>query len=368
MNRRLTNQIFGGLILIGLGGLFLLRQLGYLDFSIRSLISSLWPMILILIGIRQFIPDHPRESPSFIGGTIFLGLGLFFLGRNFDVIDISAAGFIKLFVPGMLILGGLYVIFRPRRPEPPRPLTPPAPPAPPEYYGTGRPLDAEPPKPLESSLDEQFERKFGKAAGGQASFEEERPQHGGRTDWERYLHKDEPGDSFGREAEYGRDGRHEHKRRHRAERRARRGWENWEHEYDDAHHGGCNTKDSTNKSAFIGDIHMGQEYFQLKHTNVSQFIGDTVLDLTNAQIPYGETKINLSAFIGDIKVYVPDDMDLGISVNGSSFIGDMAVLNESRSGFMSNVKMRTPYYKEANKRIKINVSSFIGDIKVKTVG
>lgn len=113
---------------------------------------------------------------------------------------------------------------------------------------------------------------------------------------------------------------------------------------------------------------MGREHFQLKQTNISQFIGDTVLDLTNAQIPYGETKINISAFVGDIKVYIPDDMNLGVSVNGSSFIGDMQVLEQSRSGFMSNVQCKTPYYKEAGKKVRINVSCFIGDIKVKTVG
>lgn len=113
---------------------------------------------------------------------------------------------------------------------------------------------------------------------------------------------------------------------------------------------------------------MGREHFQLKHTNISQFIGDTVLDLTNAQIPYGETKINISAFVGDIKVYIPDDMNLGVSVTSSSFIGDMQVLEQSRSGFMSNVQCKTPYYKEAGKKVRINVSAFIGDIKVKTVG
>lgn len=113
---------------------------------------------------------------------------------------------------------------------------------------------------------------------------------------------------------------------------------------------------------------MGREHFELKKTNISQFIGDTVLDLTNAQIAYGETKINISAFIGDIKIYIPTDMDLGISVNSSSFIGDMEILDQSRSGFMSSVQLKSPYYKEAGKKVRINVSAFIGDIKVKTVG
>ena len=63
--------------------------------------------------------------------------------------------------------------------------------------------------------------------------------------------------------------------------------------------------------------------------NISAFIGDTVIDLTKAQIPYGETKINISSFIGDVKVFVPEDMDLGVTVTTNSFIGDMSLLNQN---------------------------------------
>lgn len=123
------------------------------------------------------------------------------------------------------------------------------------------------------------------------------------------------------------------------------------------------TAGKSSRSSFIGDIHLGRDYFQLKPTNLSQFIGDTVLDLTNAHIPYGETKINISAFIGDIKVYVPDDTDLGISIHTSSFIGDMSVLNESRSGFMSSVQTKTPFYKEARKKSGFMSARLSGTLK-----
>lgn len=261
-----------------------------------------------------------------------------------------------MFIPIMLIGGGLYVIFKPRGSVPP---VPPAPPSPPDYFPPGKSsLDVEPPKPLDSTLDEQFEQKFGKSSGGR--------------DWNINLQKDEEEDEDGTGAFKStaesrwqeKQERHERRRQERHERHARRHGE-WHEEF---HKTESNNKESTNRSAFIGDVHMGREHFQLKNTNVSQFIGDTVLDLTNAQIAYGETKINISAFIGDIKVYIPNDMDLGISVNSSSFIGDMEVLDQSRSGFMSSVQCKTPYYKEAGKKVRINVSAFIGDIKVKTVG
>lgn len=362
MKRRFTSQVLGGLILIGLGAVFLLRQMGYTDFSIGSLISDYWPVILIYMGVQRLLStdDHQSKFSSALGGFFFLALGVFFLGRNLDWFDVSAGDFFKLLIPVMLIGGGLFVIFKPRNATPPVPPVPPAPPAPPSFYppGQGSP-DAPPPKPLESTLDEQFEQKFGKPAG--------------ERDWNEYLNKDsneeeiDPKDGRFQSAAESRwqenRERHERRRQERQDRHARRHGE-WHEEF----HQTEDHKETTNRSAFIGDVHMGREHFQLKHTNVSQFIGDTVLDLTNAQIPYGETKINISAFVGDIKVYIPDDMNLGVSVTSSSFIGDMQVLEQSRSRFMSNVQCKTPYYKEAGKKVRINVSAFIGDIKVKTVG
>lgn len=309
------------------------------------------------MGMKRLLGTGEEQSKgsSPIGGFFFLAIGVFFLGRNLDWFDISAGDFFKMFIPVMLIGGGLYVIFKPRGSVPP---VPPAPPSPPDHFPSGKSsLDVEPPKPLDSTLDEQFEQKFGKASG--------------QRDWKDYLQKDEEDDEdetgsykSGAEARWQeKQERHERRRQERHERHARRHGE-WHEEF----HESNNQKESTNRSAFIGDVHMGREHFQLKNTNISQFIGDTVLDLTNAQIAYGETRINISAFIGDIKVYIPNDMDLGISVNSSSFIGDMEVLDQSRSGFMSSVQCKTPYYKEAGKKVRINVSAFIGDIKVKTVG
>lgn len=363
MKRRFTSQILGGLILIGLGALFLLKQMGYTDVSIGSLFADYWPVILIIMGVQRFLStdDHSSKFSSMLGGFFFLAIGLFFLGNNLDWFDVSAGEFFKLLIPVMLIGGGLFVIFKPRGTTPP---APPAPPVPPSYYppGPGKGTDnVEPPKPLESTLDEQFEQKFGKPAD--------------KRDWNEYLHKHDEDDE---EEDQGKKGhfysarearwqenreRHERRRQERQERHSRRHGE-WHEEFQES----GDPKETTHRSAFIGDVHMGKEHFQLKNTNISQFIGDTVLDLTNAQIAYGETKINISAFVGDIKVYIPEDMDLGVSVHSSSFIGDMQVLDQSRSGFMGSVHCKTPYYKEAGKKIRINVSAFIGDVKVKTVG
>ncbi|MGB2869875.1 MAG: DUF5668 domain-containing protein [Bacteroidota bacterium] len=49
MNRKHFDDIFWGAILIVIGGLFLARNLGYIDFSFS--LHRYWPVLLIVIGI-----------------------------------------------------------------------------------------------------------------------------------------------------------------------------------------------------------------------------------------------------------------------------------------------------------------------------
>lgn len=62
MKRRFTSQVLGGLILIGIGAMFLLRQLGYTDFSLGYLISNYWPVILILMGMKRLLGTGEEQS------------------------------------------------------------------------------------------------------------------------------------------------------------------------------------------------------------------------------------------------------------------------------------------------------------------
>lgn len=137
-----------------------------------------------------------------------------------------------------------------------------------------------------------------------------------------------------------------------------------------AHHHGAPPAwtNGENRSGFIGDLYLGQDYWDLKPMNVSHFIGDTIIDLTKAQIPFGETGLNVSAFIGDIKVFVPNDVDVEFHVNSSSFIGDITVFNRRESGFLRSMLEESPGFANADKKIRLQCSLFIGDIHVQRVG
>ena len=326
MSRKGWNQLLGGLILIGIGVYFILHELGIVEVSLGKMISTFWPVVLIWSGLQAAAVQKGSRT-GWIGPAFLIVLGVFFLGRNLNYIYFSLGDMLKILLPGLLIGYGLYVIFKPgsdRRP-------PQEPPQPPDHFGDRERDYREAPEApgLESSLDEMFEQAFGKKDKDSIPASAE-PEH---------VSEPEPTPL---------------KSKHRK-------WEYDEEWYD----GGGKT---VNKSSFIGDVHIGKEYYTLKPTNISQFIGDTVLDLTKAQIPYGETRINISAFIGDIKVFVPNDVDVAVRVTTSSFIGDMSVLGETRSGFMSSAGLTSPDYREAGKKILLTVSVFIGDVKVNKVG
>ncbi|MED4956272.1 cell wall-active antibiotics response protein LiaF [Paenibacillus macerans] len=310
MRHNWFGRLIGGLLLIGIGALFLLNQMGITDVSIGYLFSTFWPVFLIFAGLTSLASGN-RHGGGLAGSLILLLIGGYFLGSNLGYISLDPGDFFKYFFPLALIIGGICLIFRPRHSHrrhregfPPHP-----------HRRRHEEFPPPPPSPLDSifgSLEKEEAKK-------EATQEKERPKQE-RPKYEHY---------YGMDRDKG---------------------------------------EVVNKSGFIGDVHLGQDYFQLRPTNISHFIGDTVIDLTKAQIPYGETKINVSSFIGDVKIFIPEDMDIGIMATSSAFIGDLKVLKQKQGGFMSSVSAESPYYREASKKIKLVVSVFIGDVKVNMVG
>jgi lia operon protein LiaF len=338
MNSQLINRLFVGIALIGIGILFLLNQAGIIAMDIWDLIWDFWPVPIIYfsaVGLLFQRRMNSGWSGSYFWNLIAFVAGWYFLGRNLGVISLSIGDLLPYVIPVALILFGVQLIVRPggegkRRSERGRR----------HKERDRRPIEADdptenipdwaPPAEPISNFDEQFEARFGRIAPEQDQAAEaaaSRPQAEKRHDPD-----PEPG----------------------AKHAGRFGYR-W---HEQAEH----------RSGFITDIKIGNEYFELKPMNVSLFIGDTVIDLTRARIPVGETKINISTFIGDVKIYLPNDLDLEVCVVSSSFLGDSHVLDRREGGLFRNVTMTTPGYHEAEKRLRIHVSVFIGDLTVQRVG
>ncbi len=92
-----------GIILIIIGGLFLLNSLDIVDFRVSRIIFSA-PFILFIIGILIMVNSGKRALGGILAGVGFIWL----LPRIFPDIDFGP----NLFIPVILILLGVYMIIK----------------------------------------------------------------------------------------------------------------------------------------------------------------------------------------------------------------------------------------------------------------
>ncbi|MBN2979868.1 cell wall-active antibiotics response protein LiaF [Cohnella algarum] len=340
MKQSVIQRLFWGIILVGIGFVFLLDQTGVVDADIGELFGVFWPVLLVLVGVYGLLMQ--AKGGGYWWNFIIIFFGIFFLGKNLDWFDWDFGDMVRIVGPVALILFGISVIFNGNKSESKKrhrhgddpgswnPVTPPAPgpmtppPAPPG------PMMGPPPAPPEY---DRFDDK----------------ELGGRDNPEAREERRNPGE-FGTSQPWGSDPK----------------WKG--HAYQGHRHHGNQGPFGQNHSRFIGDFHIGKDYFELKPMNISMFIGDTKIDLTRAHIPFGETRINVSTFIGDVKIFVPNDLSVAVRVESNCLIGDVKLLDQKREGFFNHMSVETPGFGDYDKQIVLVVSTFIGDVRVSKVG
>jgi lia operon protein LiaF len=119
------------------------------------------------------------------------------------------------------------------------------------------------------------------------------------------------------------------------------------------------------RSAFLGEVHLGKNPWALEDTVVNVSIGEIEVDLSKALINEGETNIELTGWIGSCTVKVPED--LAVNVRTDLRLGEIEVFDEKQSGTPGGISYRSANYDEAIKKVNIMVGYSIGEIKVKRV-
>ncbi len=101
--RSVPGQVVLGLVVIGLGVLFLLDNLNILNFH-RAI--GFWPAILIVIGVIKLLDT--RSPNGYLVGVLFIGAG--------SVLTLNRMGLFnfdwRMFWPVLLIILGLSVVFK----------------------------------------------------------------------------------------------------------------------------------------------------------------------------------------------------------------------------------------------------------------
>jgi predicted membrane protein len=94
------------------------------------------------------------------------------------------------------------------------------------------------------------------------------------------------------------------------------------------------------------------------------FIVDANFDLTKYDVPPGETIIRGFSFIGEVEIFAP--ADVGVAINGASFVTTLKIGGEEEeTSILSPANWKSDGYKMAERRVRFDLTQFIGDIKLR---
>jgi len=106
---RRRHSIFGPLLLIAAGVVFLLNNLGVLPGDFWDVVVNLWPLILVLSGLDALLRREGIAWP-----TLLITVGTFLLLRNLDVVSWRGWGRLWQLWPLILVALGIDLIFKER--------------------------------------------------------------------------------------------------------------------------------------------------------------------------------------------------------------------------------------------------------------
>lgn len=122
--------------------------------------------------------------------------------------------------------------------------------------------------------------------------------------------------------------------------------------------------DTTLTQKFIGDVYRSGDW-EVNDEEFWAFVLDYDLDFTKAMIPKGETRLRANAFVNEFDVIVPENV--GVSVTATGFVSTLKVNGEEREAILSPVKWETADFATAERRIRLEVNSFVSEITVRII-
>ena len=120
--------------------------------------------------------------------------------------------------------------------------------------------------------------------------------------------------------------------------------------------------DSPVKILPIADIDR-RGVWQVRDEEFRTFVGNIVLDLSQAEVPVGETTLRMSGFVGDIQITAP--AEVGIEVSSRAFVTTGKFWQKEQNTFFTPVEETSPGYASAERKVRLDTSFFIADFKLK---
>lgn len=123
-------------------------------------------------------------------------------------------------------------------------------------------------------------------------------------------------------------------------------------------------QNAASRQKLIGDIRR-DGVWQVTDEQLWIGVGDITLDMREAEIPLGETRISIWSFVSPVRLSIPQDV--GVAVTSKAFVTDARIFERKRESILAPFRAVSEEYETAEKRIFLEVTSFVGDIRVKRV-
>ena len=122
--------------------------------------------------------------------------------------------------------------------------------------------------------------------------------------------------------------------------------------------------DTPIRMKLVGDVRRRGDW-QVSDEELWIGVGDVRLDMTSASIPVGETRLRLFGFVSDVRLLVPEGV--GVSVSSTAFVTDARVLGQRYERFFDPFHLVSDEYEMAERKVNLEMTSFVADLKVRQV-
>jgi hypothetical protein len=111
----------------------------------------------------------------------------------------------------------------------------------------------------------------------------------------------------------------------------------------------------------IGDVRR-DESWDISDEDFWLFVGDIDLDLSQADIPLGETRFQIYSFAGDVELLVPPDV--GVAISCTAFVSTVKAFGGVKESFLAPQHRTSDNYATADRKIRLNVTCFAGEVSL----
>ncbi len=117
---------------------------------------------------------------------------------------------------------------------------------------------------------------------------------------------------------------------------------------------------------FMGGANVGgAQPWKLESGSYFAFMGGIDMDLTSAEIPQGETVLDLTAVMGGIDVKVPKD--LAVVYEGSAVLGGVTFKDQEDGGIIAGRRVEHNIDESTKSIVRIQARAIMGGVEIKEV-